>query len=195
MRGRKLTKAEETEKNERLKRQGARLKNLRENSGLSQDGLAKKIKVSTGLVKQIEIGLRNLTQEKLLACAETFGVWPEYITGEIDYKDRADELAAKLSIDGLVEADLTPEEERILRERWTDAWRAAERLIQAAFPGESLANLEKQGRINLFEIYDGISCLLRDRILLAKLPAHVRDMIDQGKLSLDDVKYRSLYPE
>ena len=195
MRGRKLTKAEETERNERLKKQGARLKNLRENSGLSQDGLAKKIKVSTGLVKQIEIGMRNLTREKLLACAKIFDVWPEYITGEIQYKDRADELAAKLSIDGLAEADLTPEEARILRERWADAWRAAERLIQAAFPGESLADLEEQGRINLFEIYDGISCLLRDRILLAKLPAHVRDLIDQGKLSLDDVKYRSLYPE
>ena len=180
--GREVSEEEKAARRERLKVQGARLAKLRESyivpetkKSMKQKDLAKELGVSVGLIKLIEIGERDLTPEKLKKCAEVFQVRPEYITGESSFRDRAAELA-----------DAMPEEDRVMAEGCMAVWRSAERWIQAAFPGESLQDLEEQGRINLFEVFCRAAEPVRDSILLARLPATVREKINRGELSLEE---------
>lgn len=184
MRGIELTKEERAARKARLTEQGRRLADLRKGAGLTQKELAAKIweaggpEISTGLVKLIEIGERDLTPEKLRACAGIFCVRPGYITGETPYRDRAEELLAEL-----------PEEDRVQMEGKAAVWKAAERWIRASFPDESLEDLEKQGRINLFEVFCRAIEPIEESIRFAKLPDDVREKISRGEMSRDEAIY------
>lgn len=182
MRGIELTEEERRARKARLTEQGRRLADLRKGAGLTQKELAAKIReaggpeISTGLIKLIEIGERDLTPEKLQALADLFRVRPAYITGASPYQDRTAELAAGLS-----------PEERIRGEGVTAVWRATEQWIRAAFPGESLEELEAQGKINLFEIFCGVTECVQDAILKAKLPADLRERVEKKELDLCEI--------
>lgn len=182
MRGIELTEEERRTRKARLTKQGERLAKLRKDAGLTQKELAEKIReagglaISTGLIKLIEIGERDLTPEKLRACAEIFRCRPGYITGETDYRDRAAELLEKL-----------PEEDRVQMEGRAAVWRAAEQWIRASLPGEDLEELEAQGKINLFEIFCGVTECVQDAILKAKLPADLRERVEKKGLDLCEI--------
>lgn len=134
-----------------------RITNLRKSSCLSQEELAEKLsektKISAGLIKRLETGDRALTPEKLKVYADFFHCYPEYITGESECRDRADELAKAL-----------PEEDRVNIEGRTAVWRAAEQWIRASLPGADLKELEEQGRLNLFELFCEITEPIQERI-------------------------------
>lgn len=69
----------------RLKLCALRLKNLREDQGLTQREMANKLKASNATVHNYEIGKRVPTLEYLSTVAKTFNVSFEWITGgEID---------------------------------------------------------------------------------------------------------------
>ena len=187
MRGIELTKEEREARKARLTEQGRRLADLRKGAGLTQKELAAKIReaggpeISTGLVKLIEIGERDLTPEKLRACAGIFCVRPGYITGESPYKDRTEELLAKL-----------PEDDRIWMEGRRAVLRAAERWIRASLPDESLEDLEAQDRLCLFEVFCDVTETIKRHIWRAKLPKDVWDRINRGEISEAEVYYNAL---
>lgn len=176
MRWRKSTEDERKEREARLAEQGRRLRDLRKSEGLTKKELADKLRVHEGLVKLIESGRRNLTPEKLKKCEEVFRCRPGYITGEIDYRDRAAELLEKL-----------PEEDRVQMEGRAAVWRAAEQWIRASLPGEDLEELEAQGKINLFEIFCGVTECVQDAILKAKLPTDLRERVEKKELDLCEI--------
>ena len=134
-----------------------RITALRESYGLTQielaEKLSEKITISVGLIKYLETGDRALTPEKLKVYADFFHCYPEYITGESEFRDRAEELAAAL-----------PEEDRVNIEGRTAVWRAAEGWIRASLPGADLKKLEEQGRLNLFELFCEITEPIQERI-------------------------------
>lgn len=140
-------KKETTPRNRKKKTVTAkRITDLRESYGLTQIELAEKLsektKISAGLIKRLETGDRALTPEKLKVYADFFQCYPEYITGESEYRDRAEELAAAL-----------PEEDRVNIEGRTAVWRAAEQWIRASLTGADLKELEEQGRLDLFGLF------------------------------------------
>ena len=121
--------------------------------GLAQKELSDEIGISVSLIKRLETGDRALTQEKLKVYADFFHCYPEYITGESEFQDRADELAKAL-----------PEEDRVNIEGRTAVWRAAEQWIRASLPGADLRELEEQGRLDLFELFCEITEPIQERI-------------------------------
>ena len=63
-----------------------RLKELREERRLSQDGLALKLNVSQSTISAYEIGERTPDLETLIAIAQFFGVSLDYVAGLSDLK-------------------------------------------------------------------------------------------------------------
>ena len=63
-----------------------RLKELREERRLSQDGLALKLNVSQSTISAYEIGDRTPDLETLIAIAQFFGVSLDYLAGLSDLK-------------------------------------------------------------------------------------------------------------
>lgn len=58
-----------------------RLRELRQENGIGQIDLAKKINVSKGIISLWENGLREPTMSNLIALAEYFGVTLDYLVG------------------------------------------------------------------------------------------------------------------
>ena len=65
-----------------------RLKELREERRLSQDGLALKLNVSQSTISAYEVGDRTPDLETLIAIAQFFGVSPDYLAGQSDLKQQ-----------------------------------------------------------------------------------------------------------
>ncbi len=63
-----------------------RIKELRENLGVSQDALAKQMSVSQTALGNYERGLRAMDYELVKRLAEFFHVSPDYLTGFSDVK-------------------------------------------------------------------------------------------------------------
>ena len=62
-----------------------RIKELRENLGLSQQELAERVGYKTAsAVNKIELGLRDLNQSKIFAFANALNVSPGYLMGDDD---------------------------------------------------------------------------------------------------------------
>ena len=74
-----------------------RLKELREERRLSQDGLALKLNVSQSTISAYEIGDRTPDLETLIAIAQFFGVSLDYLAGLSDLKHqiRQSDLTSK----------------------------------------------------------------------------------------------------
>lgn len=83
---------------------GLRIKALREDRGWTQDELAARLGYkSRASVNKIELGKRNLTQSKIYAVAQVFGVSPLYILGMSDPLDEADpEVIAQILTDPMM---------------------------------------------------------------------------------------------
>lgn len=62
-----------------------RLKQLREQSGLLQKELAKKLHMSNAVYNNYELGKRNPNYESLKQIAEYFGVSVDYLIGNTDF--------------------------------------------------------------------------------------------------------------
>ncbi len=60
---------------------GERLKELRQENGIGQVELAKKINVSKGIISFWENGLREPTMSNLISLADFFGVTLGYLVG------------------------------------------------------------------------------------------------------------------
>lgn len=60
---------------------GARLTRLREDAGLTQSGLARRIGSSQSAVSQLESGERKPSYEMIRQIAEALGVTPGYVVG------------------------------------------------------------------------------------------------------------------
>ncbi len=60
---------------------GERLKELRQENGIGQVELAKKINVSKGIISFWENGLREPTMSNLISLADFFGVTLDYLVG------------------------------------------------------------------------------------------------------------------
>lgn len=58
-----------------------RLKELRQENGIGQVELAKKINVSKGIISFWENGLREPTMSNLISLADFFGVTLDYLVG------------------------------------------------------------------------------------------------------------------
>lgn len=67
-----------------------RLKELREQKGLTQTGLAQQIGCSQNLISRTELGSAAPAADILVACAHFFGVSIDYLLCETDYKYTAD---------------------------------------------------------------------------------------------------------
>ena len=65
-----------------------RLKELREEQRLSQDGLALKLNVSQSTISAYEVGDRTPDLETLIAIAQFFGVSLDYLAGQSDLKQQ-----------------------------------------------------------------------------------------------------------
>ena len=65
-----------------------RLKELREERRLSQDGLALKLNVSQSTISAYEVGDRTPDLETLIAIAQFFGVSLDYLAGQSDLKQQ-----------------------------------------------------------------------------------------------------------
>lgn len=63
-----------------------RLRELREERRLSQDGLALKLNVSQSTISAYEVGDRTPDLETLIAIARLFGVSLDYLVGQTDLK-------------------------------------------------------------------------------------------------------------
>lgn len=63
-----------------------RLRELREERRLSQDGLALKLNVSQSTISAYEVGDRTPDLETLIAIARFFGVSLDYLVGQTDLK-------------------------------------------------------------------------------------------------------------
>ncbi len=66
-----------------------RLKELREESGMTQDDLAAKIGKSQNVVSNIERGLSKVTDDYIAKFAEIFNVTPDFLFGLTDAKRRS----------------------------------------------------------------------------------------------------------
>lgn len=69
-----------------------RLKQLRERTGLTQKQVAEAIHFSTSTIKQYENGYRIPDDTNLKIIASFYGVYPKYILGETEYKNRSEEM-------------------------------------------------------------------------------------------------------
>lgn len=65
-----------------------RLKELREERRLSQDGLALKLNVSQSTISAYEVGDRTPDLETLIAIAQFFNVSLDYLAGQTDLKQQ-----------------------------------------------------------------------------------------------------------
>ena len=65
-----------------------RLKELREEQRLSQNGLALKLNVSQSTISAYEVGDRTPDLETLIAIAQFFGVSLDYLAGQSDLKQQ-----------------------------------------------------------------------------------------------------------
>ena len=65
-----------------------RLKKLREEHGLSQEGLGLRLNVSQSTVSAYEVGERTPDLETLIAIAQFFGVSLDYLVGLSDMKQQ-----------------------------------------------------------------------------------------------------------
>ena len=171
------TDEERKEKAARLSKQGARLRELRKSKGLTKKELADMLHVSEGLIKTIESGRRSITPEKLEKCVEIFRCRAEYLTGETDYRDKAAELAAAL-----------PAEDRLAIAGREAVWRATEQWVMSCFPGEDLKEMERDGRIDLFELFCRVTEPIQESIQFARQPSAVRDSIKRGTLSINEIE-------
>lgn len=62
-----------------------RIKEMRENLGLSQQELAERVGYKTAsAVNKIELGLRDLNQSKIIAFAAALNVSPGYLMGDVE---------------------------------------------------------------------------------------------------------------
>ncbi len=61
-----------------------RLKEIRQEKGVNQVDLAKRLQVSKGIISLWENGLREPTLSNLITIAEVFEVSLDYLTGLID---------------------------------------------------------------------------------------------------------------
>ena len=77
-----------------------RLKELRKQKGLTQEGLARKIGCSQNLISRTELGSAAPTADILVECAHFFGVSIDYLLCETDYRYTADHYNS----DGTVQA-------------------------------------------------------------------------------------------
>lgn len=76
---------------------GNRIKKRREELGLSQDELGKRIGYkSRSSINKIELGHRNLTQSKIKAIADALGTTPSYIMGWEDSNPQLDALIEEI---------------------------------------------------------------------------------------------------
>lgn len=78
---------------------GKRLKELRENAGLTQQQLAERIWVSKSAISNYELYERNPSPEILIKLARVFHVSTDYLLG-------LDEEKHSLNIDGLSDEDI-----------------------------------------------------------------------------------------
>lgn len=67
------------------KLQGMRLHECRMKKGVTQDEARKACFMSLPAYKQYECGVRKISKSALPILADYYGVYPEYLTGEIDY--------------------------------------------------------------------------------------------------------------
>src|SRR5262245_19779282 len=58
---------------------GDRIREIRENRGLTQDQLADKAKISTGFLSDVENDKRNISSENLLKIANVLGASADYL--------------------------------------------------------------------------------------------------------------------
>ncbi len=67
---------------------GKRIKNLREEQGMTQEELASKLGYkSRSTINKIESGINNLTQDKIKFFADALETSPEYLLGFVDDSD------------------------------------------------------------------------------------------------------------
>lgn len=60
---------------------GTRIRKLREQKGMTQAELAKKIMVDKSVMNRIEIGTRLVRNDELLSLSHVFNVSPDFILG------------------------------------------------------------------------------------------------------------------
>lgn len=71
---------------------GKRIAKCRNAAGLSQSELASKLGVSKKLISAMELGNRALTQFNAGPLGEALGVFPEYLLGEVDYRNQEEKI-------------------------------------------------------------------------------------------------------
>lgn len=64
-----------------------RIKNLREELGIDQKELAKRIGIDKGVMNRIELGSRPARDEELSKIADVFGVSVDYLLGRTDIRN------------------------------------------------------------------------------------------------------------
>ena len=84
-----------------------KIRQLREEQGLSQQDLADKMGYkSRSAINKIELGLRDISQSKVIAFAEALGVSPAYLFGWSDDKQREPRKGVKIPVLGSVQAGI-----------------------------------------------------------------------------------------
>lgn len=83
-----------------------RLKQLREETGLTQEELAKKLNISRGTYAHYETGKREPNFETLQSLASYFEVSVDYLLGNSLLKNSSEQIAFHLNTEGLDPDDL-----------------------------------------------------------------------------------------
>lgn len=86
---------------------GNRIKTLREELGLKQDELAKKMSVSPSAIGMYERNLREPNNELILKLADYFNVSTDYLLGKSDVRNPEEIDTDKINI-GLSKKDYNP---------------------------------------------------------------------------------------
>lgn len=92
-----------------------RIKNLREQQGMSQQELAEKVGYKTAsAVNKIELGLRDINQTKIALFAKALGTTPSYLMGWTEEKNSPDveENTSREDLEILSILSTLPEEKR-----------------------------------------------------------------------------------
>ena len=74
-----------------------RLKELRNEMGITQKEVAERINFSVSTIKQYENGYRIPDEENLTILASFYDVFPRYILGEINYRNDAEKFSIWLN--------------------------------------------------------------------------------------------------
>lgn len=83
----------------------ARIKELREEKGLTQAQLAKKIGISSSTIAMIESGAREGSLKNLTKIADFFGVTIDYLEGNVEYKEALVSNFLKFLVDNNIVKD------------------------------------------------------------------------------------------